>query len=135
MSEPDQAKTIAMGLLGAAIGGCAGYFAFFWIVAQGFYALIVPPTLLGLMAGVFARRRSTILAVICGVAGLLLGLFTQWRFAPFRADESLSYFVTHLHLLRPVTMIMVALGALFSFRFALGRDSASQPTDKPAAVD
>lgn len=123
MSDSRESKTIALGLLGAALGGCLGYYAFFWIVRQGFYALILPPGLLGLTAGVFARRRSMPLAILCSVAGLALGLFTEWRFAPFKADESLPYFLLHVHLLKPVTLIMLALGAFFSYRLALGRDS------------
>src|SRR5690242_15401189 len=122
MSHPNQTKIIAMGLLGAAIGGCAGYFAFFWIVSQGFYALIVPPALLGLMAGFFARGRSNTLAAICGVAGLLLAFFTDWRFNP--NDRSLPEYLMHVHELKPLKLIMAALGAFFSYRFALGHDRA-----------
>ena len=128
MSEPIRPGTIAAGLLGAAVGGCLGYFAFFWIARQGFYALIIPPGLLGFTAGLCARRRSTALAWICGGAGLMLGLFTEWRFAPFVADGSLLYFIAHIHTLKPLTLIMLALGAFFSYRLALGRgrESVSQ---------
>jgi hypothetical protein len=115
-----QGQTIALGLLGAIAGGCLGYFAFVWIAQQGLYALALPPALLGLGAGVCARQRSTALAVICGIAGLALGVFIEWRFAPFVADKSFLYFVTHIHALRPITLIMLALGAFLGFRFALG---------------
>ena len=118
MNEPNQPRTIALGLLGAAVGGCLGYFAFFWIARQGFYALVLPPALLGLGAGLCARRRSVCLAVICGVAGLALGLFTEWRFAPFVANDSLAYFITHIHTLKPITMIMLGLGVFLSYRLA-----------------
>src|SRR5215213_11333324 len=94
-------KVLILGLLGAVLGGCLGYFAFFWISGQGFYALALPAAFVGLGAGLCARRRSSILAIVCGVAGVALGLFTEWRFAPFIADHSLSYFLGHLHLLRP----------------------------------
>lgn len=127
MAEPAQIQTIARGLLGAAIGGTVGYFAFFWIAKQGFYALILPPVLLGFVAGLCAGRRSTPLAIICGIAGLGLGLFVEWRAAPFIADNSLSYFITHLHALKPITLVIIALGAFFSYRLALGRDSKSSP--------
>lgn len=125
MSDPIRPATITSGLLGAAVGGCLGYFAFFWIARQGFYALILPPGLLGFSAGLCARRRSIPLASICGVAGLALGLFTEWQFAPFLADSSLLYFITHIHTLKPLTLIMLALGAFFSYRLALGRDRES----------
>ena len=122
MNESRQTKVIALGLLGATIGGGVGYFAFFWVARQGFYALILPPALLGLTAGYFARCRSTPLAIVCALAGLALGLYTEWRFAPFRADPSLPYFLTHVHQLKPFTLLMLALGVFMCYRFALGVD-------------
>lgn len=121
MSELKQPQTIVLGLLGALAGACVGYFAFFWIARQGFYALALPPGLLGFGAGLCARERSRMLAAICGVAGLALGLFTEWRFAPFVADHSLSYFITHIHQLNTVTMLMLALGVFLSYSLALRR--------------
>lgn len=125
MHESRQPKTIALGLLGAALGGCVGYFAFFWAARQGFYALILPPALLGLTAGWFARCRSTPLAIVCAIAGLALGLYTEWRFAPFIADKSLQFFLTHVHQLKPFTLLMLALGVFLCYRFALGVDRKS----------
>lgn len=125
MNKSGQPQTIAFGLLGAIAGGCLGYFAFFWIARQGFYALVLPPALLGLAAGICARQRSSILAAICGIAGLALGIFIEWRASPFLADSSFSYFVTHVHALRPITLIMLALGTFLSYRLALGHDRKS----------
>jgi hypothetical protein len=122
MNQQSSAQPIVLGLLGAAVGGCVGYFAFFWIARQGFYALVLPGALLGWGAGLASRRRSTALAAICAVAGLALGIAAEWRFAPFAADASLPYFLAHLHALRPVTLLMIALGAYVSYRLALGRD-------------
>src|SRR5262249_44369444 len=53
-------------LAGAVAGGVLGYFAFFWVAAQGFYGLIIPGALLGLGAGI-AKNRSVVLAVVCGL--------------------------------------------------------------------
>ncbi len=125
MNESRQPKAIALGLLGAAIGGCVGYFAFFWAARQGFYAIILPPVLLGLTAGYFARCRSTPLAIICAVAGLALGLYTEWRHAPFINDDSLLFFLTNLHQKRPIKLLMLALGVFMCYRFALGVDRKS----------
>ncbi len=125
MPESTEPKAISLGLLGAAVGGCLGYFAFFWIAGQGFYALVLPPGLLGFAAGLCARRRSAPLAVICGVAGLALALFTEWRFAPFTADPGLPYFLTHIHTLQPITLLMIALGTVVSYSLALGRKTQS----------
>ena len=117
---------MARGLIGAAIGGVVGYFVFFWIARQGFYPLVLPPVAVGFAAGLCARGRSIPLAIVCAVAGLLLGLFIEWRFAPFVADGSLLYFITHLHALRPITLLMLAVGVFFSYRLALGRERTTK---------
>ena len=101
-------------LAGAALGGVLGYFAFFWMAAQNFYGLILPGGLLGLGAGV-AQNRSTWLAVVCGLLATALGLFTEWRFSPFTKDDSLNYFLLHVHDLQPVTLLMVGAGGVMGF--------------------
>ncbi len=107
-------KQNALALLGAAVGGLVGYAAFFWLVRQGLYGLIVPGGLLGLGAGIF-KCRSMAVAVSCGVLALGLGLVTEWRFEPFIADDSLGYFLSHVHQLRPMTLIMIGIGAFIGF--------------------
>jgi len=108
-------NTMVRGLIGAAIGGAIGYFAFHWITRQGFYGLVLPGAFLGIGARLCARDGSTPLAIVCAVTSFLLGLFAEWRFAPFVADRSLAYFITHIHQLRPITLIMIAVGAGLSF--------------------
>ena len=122
MAESSQTQTILLGLLGAAVGGCIGYFAFFWIGRQGFYALVVPGGLLGIGAGLCTGRRCPPLAIICGIAALLLGLVAEWRRAPFADDQSLPYFLTHVHQLSGITLIMIALGTIVAYSSALGRN-------------
>jgi hypothetical protein len=101
-------------LVAGAIGGAIGYWAFFWIAGQGFYALILPGGLLGIGAGMF-RSRSLALAVICGIAATLLGLFTEWKFAPFIADKSFGFFLAHVQQLRGITQILIAIGGFIGF--------------------
>ena len=96
------------------MAGSLGYFVFFWIARQGFYGLILPGGLLGLGASVF-KTKSTAVSVLCGLLALALGLFTEWRFAPFVKDGSLGYFVLHIHRLSPVTLIMIGVGAFIGF--------------------
>jgi hypothetical protein len=122
MNDNARIRNLLAGILGAAAGGILGYFAFFWIAGQGFYALMVPGGLVGLGGGLLVRDRSPIRAAICGVVALGLGLFTEWRFAPFIKDASLGYFLTHLHDLRPITMLMIVAGAAFGYWLALGRE-------------
>jgi hypothetical protein len=101
-------------LCGALGGGTLGYFAFFWIATQGFYALALPGALLGLGAGILTNR-SILVAVGCGLAATALGLFTEWRFAPFRDDDSLGYFLMHVSALKPITVVMILVGGLIGF--------------------
>ena len=127
MSESNRKPRIALGLIAAAIAGCIGYFAFFWITSQGFYAIILPPALLGLAAGYAVGARSQPFAIACGAAGLALGIFTEWKFAPFKADGSLVYFVTHVHETKQLTQILLAIGTVICYRMALGMDQ--RPTN------
>jgi hypothetical protein len=56
-----------------------------------------------------------------GVIGLGAGVLSEWRFAPFIADGGLGFFLAHLHELRPITLIFIALGGVLGFWFALGK--------------
>ena len=101
-------------LAGAIVGGVLGHFAFVWLVSQGLYAMILPGGLVGIGAGL-ARHGTIYLAVICGLLALAMGLFTEWRVFPFVADESLAYFLQHVHQLAPIKLIMMAIGAVVGF--------------------
>lgn len=110
-----------LGLVGGAAGGILGYFLFFLIARQGFYAIALPGALVGLGCGAMSGRSSTVLGIVSAVAGLLLGIVTEWRFAPFIADKSLLYFVKHLHTLPSVTQILILAGVFLAFWFGRGR--------------
>jgi len=101
-------------LIGALAGGVIGLFGFLWIARQGFYALVLPGALLGLGASFFANSSRAI-CVVCGVLGLALGIVAEWQFAPFIRDASFGYFLTNIHQLRPITLIMIAAGAFIGF--------------------
>jgi hypothetical protein len=119
-------------LLGAALGGALGYLLFFWLAGQGLYGLALPGGLLGLGAGIF-KTRSKAVPILCGLSALALGLFTEWRYEPFMANGSLGYFVSHLHHLQPITLVMVAVGTLIGFwvPFRLGQEARkAQPSDE-----
>jgi len=79
-----------LGLVGAVAGGVLGYFVFSWMIRQGFYALALPGFAVGLGCGLLSGGRSRGLGLVCGVLGIMLGLITEWRHAPFIADGSLS---------------------------------------------
>jgi len=97
-----------------------GYLAFAYLAARGFYALVLPGGLLGLSAGI-PRSRSIAVPILCGVLAIAAGLVTEYRFAPFVADSSLSYFLAHVGTLQPVTLVLIALGGLIGFWVPLRR--------------
>ena len=111
-------------LLGALVGGLLGYVCFRWLYGQNLYGLMIPGGLLGMGAGVFKTPTKAV-SVVCGVMALILGLVVEWSFFPFKADESLGYFVSHFYDLKPVTLIMIALGAAIGFWIPFRRSQES----------
>jgi hypothetical protein len=110
-----------LGVIGGVVGGVFGFVLFFWIIKQGFYALVVPGACVGLGCSLLARHRSVPRGVACAIAALLLGLYTEWRYESFALDDRFSYLVTHFYLLRPITLIMIGLGTALAFY--LGKDA------------
>ncbi|MDR3633981.1 MAG: hypothetical protein P4L84_09260 [Isosphaeraceae bacterium] len=108
-------------IVGAILGGVVGYFAFIWLVQQGFYGLMLPGALVGLGCGLFARRRSVVRGVTCALAGLALELFAEWKTFPFAQDESFGFMLSHFHEKAPIKIIMLLAGALLAFW--LGKDA------------
>jgi hypothetical protein len=111
-----------LALAGAACGAVAGYFAFFLLTRLGFYALVLPGALLGIGCRALSGGKSNQQAVVCGLLGIAVGIFTEWQFAPFKKDASLAYFVTHLQDLGTTTLVSIAAGGLFGGWFGRGRD-------------
>ncbi len=109
-----------LGLVGAVVGGVLGYYIFLWIVDQGFYGLMIPGALLGLGCGLLSQHISHIRGALCAVAAIFLGMYAEWHFRWFVADDSFSYLVTHFYQKQYLTLIMLVLGAFFAYW--LGRD-------------
>ena len=107
-------KQTLLVIAGAAIGGALGSFIFFKLIDRGLYGMIIPGGLLGIGAGL-ARSRSLALAVACGVAAVALGLFTEWRYQPFRADGSFLYFLRHIMDRDFYTLGMITVGGFIGF--------------------
>jgi hypothetical protein len=98
----------------ACIGGVLGYMGFVWLTYQGFYALVLPGGLAGLVAGI-PQCRSMAAPILCCVVAIGAGLLAEYRFAPFLADQSLGYFFAHLVDLRPFTLLLIGLGGAIGF--------------------
>jgi hypothetical protein len=114
-----------LGLGGALVGAFLGYLLFVAIAGQGFYAIVLPGALVGIGCGALSGRKSNTLGIICGILGLIAGILAEWRFAPFIADKSLFYFLTHLHELTRFTQALILLGAAFAFWFGRGRKTGA----------
>ena len=132
MKGPSRLTGILLGVVGAVVGGVVGYYVCDWMLNYAFYGLILPGTLVGVGFGLVSRQKCFVCGIACGVAGVAMGIFTEWRLFPFIQDDSLAFFVTHLHQLRPVTLLLIGLGGLFSFWFGIGRDAAQRQQARPA---
>lgn len=97
---------------GALVGAVLGYFAYGWLLRQGFYALALPGGMLGLGAS-FGKSRSLVVPVVCGLGGLAAGILTEW--SHHFSKESLLTFLQHLPDLQPFTLLLMAIGALLAF--------------------
>lgn len=121
MNETFKIVPLIRGLCGAAVGGLIGYYVFDWILDQGFYAMVLSGALLGVGFGLASREISVINGVVSGGLALGLGLFVEWKNFPFIKDESIGYFLSHVHQLKPITLIMIGLGVFIAFMAGVGR--------------
>ena len=120
-SRGSAATSWALGIVGAVLGGVAGWFICGWLAQQGFYALALPGAAIGLGFSGLARRPMVAGGVFCAVAAILVGIAWEGFHRPFNADESFSYFLSHLQDLTPVTFLFIGLGGVFAFWFGRGR--------------
>ena len=118
---PVAVMVVVRGILGGVVGGVVGYIVFQWLARQGMYGMMIPGALIGLGAGLAARGRSMTLGVLCALAAVGVSIFAEWTLFPFIKDKSFGYFVTHLHQLRPLTLIMMGIGAAFAYWLGQGR--------------
>jgi len=116
-------------LAGAVIGGLIGHFAFLRLTHHGYYGLVLPGGLAGLGAGVF-KSRSVVISICCGILSLGFGIYSEWRYAPFLDDNSLSYFLIHLSQLSRTTLIMIALGGIIGFWVPFRRRSLLHSSER-----
>lgn len=104
-----------------AIGSVVGYFGFSWLLGYGMYAMLLPGALVGIGCGQLSRTYSIELGCVAALVALLLGIFLEWTFMPFAADESLGFFLSNLHQLTPLTLLMIIGGSVLGFVFGRGR--------------
>ena len=121
--RPPIARSWMLGIVGAILASVFGWYVFGWLISQGYYALALPGGLVGLGFSGLARRRLLLGGIFSAVVAALLMLACEWHFRPFIKDDSLPFFLSHLHELTPVTWLMLILGVVVSFWFGLGNVS------------
>jgi hypothetical protein len=126
---------LALGLAGGLAGGVLGHLGFLWIARQGYYAMILPGALTGIACGLAARRKSNFLGAACVVIAAFASIYSEWKFAPFDKDESLGFFLLHLHHLKQVNLLMMLIGLVLAFYFGRGRMAVQQPRASEAPND
>lgn len=116
-------RSLFLGLIGATVGAFAGYFGYKWGLSQGFDAAVAPGALLGFGFALAARSPRLEFGILCAVLALLFSLYVEWTFWPFVKDDSLGYFLTHLHELKPLKLLMILAGVYLAFSIGKGRES------------
>ena len=106
------------GMVGAAVGGAIGYFAFLGLLNYHLYAGVLPGVLVGFGFGLFSGQRSLIYGFLCGLLALALGLFIEWKF--FDNKENLLHIITHIQDIKFYHLIHYGLGSLGSLWFGIG---------------
>lgn len=113
------------GVVGAIVGGALGSVLFYLALRQRLYAIVLPGALAGIFCGGFLGRRSMPMGIVCGLIGAAFTLWIEWRFFPFIADNSFVFFLTHLHRLKPASLLLIALGIGMAGWFGMGRDGVA----------
>ena len=108
-----------LGLVGAVIGGVAGFYTYKWLLSNGFVGGMIPGEFLGLGCSLLARHPSFARGAICGTAGLALGFFTDWYTTV--TDDTFWVYLQNFKSINQVYLLTIALGAFIAFW--LGKDA------------
>jgi hypothetical protein len=108
-----------LGLVGAALGGVAGFYVYRWILHQGFIGGMIPGAFLGLGCSLLARHPSIARGVVCGAAGLGLGFFTDWYTTI--TQQTFWEYLLDAKSINQVILLTIALGTFIAFW--LGKDA------------
>jgi hypothetical protein len=107
--------------VGGAIGGAAlGYVLVSLLFHRGLYGIMLPGVLIGMGAGFAARSRSQVLGIVCAVLAVGATLFTDWH-VRFSVNNTFPFFLSHLHTLGAVPLVMMVLGVIAAYWFGQGR--------------
>jgi hypothetical protein len=108
-----------LGLVGAVVGGVAGFFTYRWVLSKGFVGGMIPGAFVGLGCSLLARHQSFVRGVICGVAGLGLGFFTDWYTND--TDDTFGVYLQNIKNINQVILLTIVIGTVIAFW--LGKDA------------
>ena len=114
--------SLPLAIVGTLAGAAIGAWAFSWLLKHGLYAIMLPGILAGLGGGYPLKRRLIFMGAFAAVVGIAAMIFAEWSNRPFAKDESLAFFLAHLHHLKRAAILMMVLGAGAAFWFGMGRD-------------
>ncbi len=122
INEPrGESSVLIRGAVGAVIGAALGYAVFWGLAKLNIAAIIVPGALTGAIASRMSGRQSVEVGVIAAVVGAIATILSEWSLFPFVKDGSLTFFIGHLHELRPATLLLGAAGIFCAFYYGRGR--------------
>lgn len=90
-------------------------------------ALALVGACLAIGAGLGASRRAVAWGIAIAVIAVGVTILVEWYHHPFRSDESLSYFVTHIGSTSNNSKITYALVAVAGLWFGMGRNRRRRP--------
>jgi hypothetical protein len=124
-----------LGVVGAALGGVAGFYLYCWIVSKGYIGGMIPGAFLGLGCSLLARHTSYPRGIVCGIAGLVLGCFADWY--TNITTKTFWEYLQNVKSLNQVVILMILFGAVIAFW--IGKDAGlaalARRQERPGAPD
>ena len=124
-AAPTTDSSLPLAIAGTVAGAALGALAFWGLLKYNFYAIMLPGLLAGLGGGYPLKRRMIAVGLFAAVVGLVTMVLAEWANRPFVKDESLTFFVTHLHHLNRGAILMMVLGVAAALWFGMGREHRS----------
>ncbi len=106
------------GLAGGAVAGYLGYRVVAYLISHhGWWVPILPGAFAGLACGQLSGVASKGRGAINGLLGLGLAVYAQWRLfnPPFEFDKTFPSYLTHIHQLPPITLVILVVNGLLAF--------------------
>jgi hypothetical protein len=113
---------ILRGIAGGASGGALGYFVFDWALTQGYYALVLPGSLVGLGCGLASGRKVLALGILSAVGAFAVGVLADWNSLANPSPTILGHLATLLQSNRQMAALLILVSVALSFYFGIGRN-------------